>query len=207
MKYILSAIFLSFAIGSHGALNISEPGSAEVCLIVWNRGPGLILHTQRRTSQTCGDPANSLPFYRGYNSAEVDHYYTTSANLVNSNAAGWPLQEVAAFVFVTQEESTVPFYRLHSNAATDNFYTISTTERDNALNNGYVSVPTDPFTYIYPTQVCGSVPFYRLYHETKKDNFYTISEAEREAFIANQGYTDIEIAGYVLTATPTSQCA
>jgi hypothetical protein len=117
------------------------------------------------------------------------------------------LQEVAAFVFVTQEESTVPFYRLYSAAATDNFYTISTTERASALQNGYVSVTGDPFTYIYPTQVCGSVPFYRLYHETKKDNFYTISEAEREAFIANQGYTDIEIAGYVLPATPTNQCA
>ncbi|KAJ7330429.1 hypothetical protein DFH08DRAFT_623029, partial [Mycena albidolilacea] len=95
----------------------------------------------------------------------------------------------AAFVFVTQEESTVPLYRLSSAAATDNFYTISTTERDNAL---------DPMTYIYPTQVCGSVAFYRLFHKTKLVNFYTISEAERLDFITNQGYTDIEIAGYVL---------
>ncbi|KAJ7853432.1 hypothetical protein B0H13DRAFT_1642903, partial [Mycena leptocephala] len=148
-----------------------------------------------------------LPFYRGYNSAEVDHFYSTNVNLVNQAAAGWPLQEVAAFVFVTQEESTVPFYRLWSAAATDNFYTISATERASALQNGYILAPTDPFTYIYPTQVCGSVPFYRLYHETKKDNFYTISEAEREDFISNQGYTDIEIAGYVLPATPISVCA
>jgi hypothetical protein len=119
---------------------------------------------------------------------------------------GYAVQSVAALVFVTQEESTVPFYRLLSTTASDNFYTISTTERDNALQNGYVVVAGDPFTYIYPTQVCGSVPYYRLYHETKKDNFYTTSESERLDFIANQGYTDIEISGYVLPVTST-QCA
>ncbi|KAJ6563860.1 hypothetical protein B0H19DRAFT_942391, partial [Mycena capillaripes] len=154
---------------------------------------------------TCGDPIDARPFYRGYNPTEVDHFYTPNVNIVNQVNAGWPLQGVAALVFVAQEESTVPFYRLHSTSATDNFYTISTTERYNAINAGYLLVTGDPFTFIYPTQVCGSVPFYRLYHETKKDNFYTTSESERLDFIANQGYTDIEIAGYVLPVTST-QC-
>ncbi|KAJ7697616.1 hypothetical protein B0H17DRAFT_848393, partial [Mycena rosella] len=58
-------------------------------------------------------------------------------------------------------ESTAPFHRLYNTDATDNFYTMSTTERDNALNNGYVSVTTDPATYIYPTQICGSIPLFR----------------------------------------------
>ncbi|KAJ7918382.1 hypothetical protein B0H13DRAFT_1607407, partial [Mycena leptocephala] len=149
-----------------------------------------------------------LPFYRSYKSTVVDHFYTTNVNLVTDAAVGslYALQGVAALVFATQEESTVPFYRLYNDAATDNFYTISTTERDNALQNGYISAASDPFTYIYPTQVCGSVPFYRLYHQTKKDNFYTISESERLDFISNQGYTDIEIAGYVLPVT-AAQCA
>jgi hypothetical protein len=40
----------------------------------------------------------------------------------------------------------------------------------------------------------------------EKDNFYTISEAERLDFIANHGYTDIEIAGYVLPVTQSTQC-
>ncbi|KAJ7835423.1 hypothetical protein B0H13DRAFT_1652641, partial [Mycena leptocephala] len=155
----------------------------------------------------CGDPTNALSFYRVYNPTTVDHAYTTDVGVVNrSPANGYSLQCVAALVFVTQEESTVPFYRLVSSAASDNFYTISTMERDDALKNGYIVVANDAFTYIYPTQVCGSVPFYRLYHETKKDNFYTISESERADFIANQGYTDIEIAGYVLPVTCT-QCA
>ncbi|KAJ7848446.1 hypothetical protein B0H14DRAFT_2675874 [Mycena olivaceomarginata] len=183
MKHILSAIFVSLVVRSTGAL----------------------LTPATRSPETCGDPTDARPFYRAYNPTEVDHFYTTNVNLVNAANSGWPLQGVAALVFVTQEEATVPFFRLYSAAATDNFYTISTTERDAALQNGYVTVAGDPFTFIYPTQVCGSVPFYRLYHATKKDNFYTTSESERLDFIANQGYTDIEIAGYVLPVTST-QC-
>ncbi|KAJ7725691.1 hypothetical protein B0H16DRAFT_1593965 [Mycena metata] len=186
MKYILSAIFLSVVVR---ALHIPQSG--------------------RRSSETCGNPADAVPFYRSYSPTVVDHYYTADANFVNVFDSGYPLQGVAAFVFITQEESTVPFYHLYSVAATDNYYTISTTERDAAVQNGYIivngSVNDDPLTYIYPTQVCGSVPFYKLYNPTKLDNFYTASESERLDFIANQGYLDIEIAGYVLPATP-SQC-
>jgi hypothetical protein len=146
-----------------------------------------------------------MPFYRSYNPTVVDHYYITDVNGITDHAPSYALQEVAALVFVTQEESTVQFYRLWSSAATDSFYTISTTERDNALKNGYAVIATDPLVYIYPTQVCGSVPFYRLFHKTKLDNFYTTSESERQDFISNQGYTDIEIAGYVLPLRST-QC-
>ncbi|KAJ7467996.1 hypothetical protein FB451DRAFT_1257708 [Mycena latifolia] len=179
MKRTISFVFLSLWASLASAVNIRAP--AEI-----------------RTSETCGDPTNALPFYRGYDSAVVDHFYTTDVALVNAVVTTYPLQLVAGLIFVTQEESTVPFYRLYSKAAKDNFYTMSTTERDNALNNGYVSTPNNPVTYIYPTQICGSVPLYRLYNSVGKDNFYTTSESERLDFIANQGYTDIEIAGYVL---------
>jgi hypothetical protein len=40
-----------------------------------------------------------------------------------------------------------------------------------------------------------------LNHEKKFDNFYTTSEWERRDFISNLGYTNIEIAGYVLPVT------
>ncbi|KAJ7835624.1 hypothetical protein B0H13DRAFT_2369230 [Mycena leptocephala] len=139
MKYILSAIFLSVAVGLTGALHIPEPIPAE------------------------------------YNPTVVDHFYTNDISNLNAAVATYPVQGVAALVFITQEESTVPFYRLYSAALTDNFYTINTTERDSALNNGYV-FGNDPFNFIYPTQICGSVPFYRLNHEKKFDNFYTTSE-------------------------------
>ncbi|KAJ7807522.1 hypothetical protein B0H13DRAFT_1510919, partial [Mycena leptocephala] len=148
--------------------------------IILSRNSVNLPHTRKRSANTCGDPTDALPFYRGYNPTVVDHYYTVDVNAVNAavSSQGYPLQGVATLVFVTQEQSTVPFYHLYSSTATGHLYTISTTERDNALNNGYVPVAGDPITYIYPTQVCGSVPFYRLYHETKLDNFYTTLESE-----------------------------
>ncbi|KAJ7894427.1 hypothetical protein B0H14DRAFT_2559211 [Mycena olivaceomarginata] len=185
MKPILPAILLAATVSLTTARNIDKPST--------------------RSAATCGDPGVALPFYRGFKSTTVDHFYTTKVDLVdNSILAGYALQGVAALVFVTQEESTVPFYRLWKASATDNFYTTSTTERDNAIQNGYVLWTPDPQTYIYPTQICGSVPFYRLYNSAQQDNFYTTSESERLDFIT-QGYTDIEIAGYVLPVAST-QC-
>ncbi|KAF7349629.1 hypothetical protein MSAN_01689000 [Mycena sanguinolenta] len=145
------------------------------------------------------------PLYRSYNAAGVDHYYTVDADHVNQADSFWPLQKVAALVFVDQEESTVPFYHLFNGNAVDNYYTTSIAEVEVAINAGYVNISDDPLTYIYPTQICGSVPFYKLYSASQTDNFYTTSESERLDFIANQGYVDIEIAGYVLPLTP-SQC-
>ncbi|KAF8191940.1 hypothetical protein K438DRAFT_1830277 [Mycena galopus ATCC 62051] len=141
--------------------------------------------------RTCGDPGNAVPLYRSYNPTAVGHYYTAHADVVNKGDSGWPPQMVAALVFVDQEESTVPFYNLYNKVVP-------------ALKNGYVN-DTDPLTYIYPTQICGSAPFYKLYSASQTDNFYKTSESERLDFIANQGYADVEIAGYVLPLTP-SQC-
>ncbi|KAJ7468174.1 hypothetical protein FB451DRAFT_1258443 [Mycena latifolia] len=182
MKYLFSAIFLSVAVRLTGALHISEP-----------------------EKRTCGDPGNAQPLYRCYNPTGLDHYYTTSANNVNLHNSVWPFQEVAAMVFVDAEESTVPFYHVYSNAVIDNYYTTSMTEVEAALKNGYANATNDPLTYVYPTQICGSVPFYELYSASKTDHFYTTSESERLDFIANEGYTDVEIAGYVLPLSP-SQC-
>ncbi|KAJ7190442.1 hypothetical protein GGX14DRAFT_507223 [Mycena pura] len=128
----------------------------------------------------------------------------TSTSLMKEGVAKYPLQGVAAMVFVTNEESTVPFTRLFNPSATDTFYTTSTTELDAALQSGYSLVTGDPETFIYPTQICGSVPFYRLFNGNAKDNFYTTSESERTSFLS-QGYADVEIAGYVLPFE-ASQC-
>ncbi|KAF8195257.1 hypothetical protein K438DRAFT_1760918 [Mycena galopus ATCC 62051] len=188
--YNLPAIFLSVAVCVSSVFSFSGPAQDAA-----------------RSAETCGDPADAVPFYRLYYSPTVDHVYITDVNLINPAIQdGYSLETVPAMVFVTQEESTLPFYRLYNAAATDSFYTLNTTERDMALASGYVLQPSDPQTYIYPTQICGSVPFYRLYNSPSTDNFYTISETESiEA--ANQGYSYIGIAGYVLPQTAgDTQC-
>ncbi|KAF8195262.1 hypothetical protein K438DRAFT_1827164, partial [Mycena galopus ATCC 62051] len=189
MKHILSVIGLCLAVGLTSAWNIVDSPSAV-----------------ERSEQTCGDPVDALPFYRVYQASTVTHAYTTNTIIVqNAILEGWTLQGVAAMVFVTQEVSTVPFYRLYNAADTDEFYTLNTTELDMAMQNGYALVAGDPETYIYQTQICGSVPFYRLHSTAGKDDFYTISEAEMDEYIANQGYTYVEISGYVLPPAGT-QC-
>ncbi len=51
--------------------------------------------------------------------------------------------------------------------------------------------------WVFPTQVCGSVPLYRLVNAPIEDNFYTTNDAERKNVIANNGYVDESVAGYV----------
>ncbi|KAJ7734980.1 hypothetical protein B0H16DRAFT_1576995 [Mycena metata] len=96
-------------------------------------------HTEEPGLDGLPIPADALPFYRAYNPAGVDHFYTANVNVLLFSTGNYPLQEVAALVF------------------------------------------------------------------TKLDNFYTTWETERLDFIANQGYTEIEIAGYVLPLALT-QC-
>lgn len=140
-----------------------------------------------------------MPYYRLLSSALTDYYYTASAAQVDAVFGGpnsYALQGVAGLVFITQEESTVPFYRLTKFAV--NFFTANTTERDIAIQQGYQLTPNDPLTYIYPTEICGAVPFYRMVNAAAQENFYTTSQSERLDFLANQGYTDLGIAGYIL---------
>ncbi|KAJ7734848.1 hypothetical protein B0H16DRAFT_1695786 [Mycena metata] len=158
---------------------------------------------EMRTTETCGDPLNAVPYYRTYSSSFVSHALTANAPALNGGVLnGYGLQTVAGLVFVTQELSTVPFYRLQS--GNHIFYTTSTTERDAAIAAGYGVYTAEPVVYIYPTQVCGSVPFYRLYLAAAQDTVYTISQSERLEFIG-QGYEDVEIAGYLLPLGNT-QC-
>ncbi|KAJ6484915.1 hypothetical protein C8R45DRAFT_1075236 [Mycena sanguinolenta] len=157
--------------------------------------PAPVMET--RSDETCGDPLLAVPYYRTYSSSLISHAYTADVPALNGGIInGYPLQTVAGLVFVTQEVSTVQFYRL--SRAGHIFYTASTTERDNAIAAGYALYTAEPPVYIYSTQICGSVPFYRLFNAAAQDTFYTVSESERLDFITNQGYTDVEIAGYLL---------
>ncbi|KAF8179996.1 hypothetical protein K438DRAFT_1207071, partial [Mycena galopus ATCC 62051] len=66
-----------------------------------------------RSAETCGDPADAVPFYRIFDASIPARFYTPNvATVTTSIKTGYALETVAAMVFATQEESTVPFYRL-----------------------------------------------------------------------------------------------
>ncbi|KAF7350006.1 hypothetical protein MVEN_01302200 [Mycena venus] len=188
MRLLLSAVYFCITLAS--ALRVNEPAVV-----------------MSRDNQTCGDPSDVVPYYQHYSSAVTDYYYTADAALVNTviTSYHYTFQRVAGLVFITQQPSTVPFYRLYLSSGVD-FYTTNTTERDIAIKQGYAEGdPTDPLTYIYPTEICGAVPFYRIYKSSQQATYYTTSESEKLDFIANQGYVDQGIAGYILPLVP-SQC-
>ncbi|KAJ7898621.1 hypothetical protein B0H14DRAFT_2674914 [Mycena olivaceomarginata] len=187
MKHILSAILLSIVVGGFASAlnNIHTPSVAAT----------------ERSTETCGDPDETLAFYRLHAASVFAYSYSTDAGFVSGAILnnGYVLESVIGMVFVTQEESTVPCYFLSSGTLEDNFLTTNTTERDAAIAHGYNLLPTFQ-TYIYPTQICGSIPMYRLYNSAKTSNYFTTSESERLSAISTRGYADVEIAGYVLPA-------
>ncbi|KAF7375423.1 hypothetical protein MSAN_00430100 [Mycena sanguinolenta] len=181
MKHILSTIFLSIVVGLAAATNN--------------------LHTAGRSVQTCGDPDDTLPWYRANAPSQFEYVYSTDPAWISAiiQANGFILQTILGTVFLTQEESTVPCYFLSSSSLADNFITINATERDAAIAGGQYVLRTDFQTYIYPTEICGSIPVYRLYNSAKTSNFFTTSESERLSVISGSGYADLGIAGYVLS--------
>ncbi|KAF8195261.1 hypothetical protein K438DRAFT_1827157 [Mycena galopus ATCC 62051] len=145
-----------------------------------------------RSTDTCGDPANALPFFRMYYSPDIRYLYTANLNTVDAGMS-------SGYTFQGRVDS--PLYHLFSAAATDFLYTMNTTEVASAMGEGYATIANDPQTYIYPTQICGSVSFYTLYNAAKRSHFYTASETERLEFLADQGYADMGIVGYILPAS------
>ena len=126
--------------------------------------------------------------------ATDDHFYTTSAAERDTADAndGYHFEEIACYVYDSQQPGTVPLYRLYNGS--DHFYTTSAAERDTAdANDGYHF--EEIACYVYDSQQPGTVPLYRLYNGS--DHFYTTSAAERDTADANDGYHFEEIACYV----------
>lgn len=71
-----------------------------------------------------------VPFYRAYNSATVDHFYTTSATELEAAITnlGYVSQGTAGYIYPTQICGSLPLYRLVSTVLTDHFYTLSSAE-------------------------------------------------------------------------------
>ncbi|TDL16762.1 hypothetical protein BD410DRAFT_794966 [Rickenella mellea] len=92
--------------------------------------------------------AFTVPFFRLFNPAVSDHFYTTSAAERNNAVAngGYISEGTAASVFATQVCGSVPLFRLFNPNINDHFYTTSAPERDNAVaRGGYISEGTAAF--------------------------------------------------------------
>ncbi|KNZ77362.1 hypothetical protein J132_05790 [Termitomyces sp. J132] len=145
--------------------------------------------------QSCGDPANASPFFRLYNSGDVDHFYTLDASEgLSATNLGYTSEGVSSHIFPSEQPGSVPLYRLYSPGVTDHFYTIDAAERDSAVKLGYYLEGVAG--YIYPNAICGAVPFFRMYSANGGDHFYTTSTPERDSALGI-GYADEGIAGYV----------
>jgi predicted HAD superfamily Cof-like phosphohydrolase len=135
---------------------------------------------------------NTVPFYR---LERGDHFYTTSADeMAKALAAGYKFEEIAAYVYATENGETVAFYRLVNPRAgqNDHLYTTSVAEVNEAIATGGYKFEGIA-AYIYATENSGTVAFYRL---VSSSHFYTTSEAEKQKALAD-GYQSEGIAGYV----------
>ncbi|KAH7698939.1 hypothetical protein AAVH_33962, partial [Aphelenchoides avenae] len=98
-----------------------------------------------------------------------------------------------------QKATTVPFYRMYRLDVHDHFYTTNAAEVASAKAGGYAEEGVVGF--ILPAKAPNSVELYRLYRHENHDHFYTTSQPERANAIAQLGYKDEGIAGYVYQAS------
>ena len=80
--------------------------------------------------------------YSAYSHSAMDHFYTISQDDMDSaiKDGTYVSDGTAAYVYATSICGSIPFYRLYNPELQDNLYTTNTTERDDAMDNGYTFV-------------------------------------------------------------------
>ncbi|KAF7333394.1 hypothetical protein MVEN_02355100 [Mycena venus] len=156
-----------------------------------------ILLVVTSVTATCPSCSQATPFFRTYDGAGNNHFYTISASETARAVSSWSLEGVAAGIFPNQVENSAPLFRLYNAAVVDHAYTTSTTDVDVLVSQGYHMEPVAG--YVYTTQICGSVPLYGVYTSSGKDHMYTTSVPEKARAIAG-GWTDLGITAYVPVA-------
>lgn len=118
------------------------------------------------------------------------HYYTTDPN--DATSQGYTIEVMNFFhLYASAAADLRPLFRC-SKANGKPFY--STDTACEMLGGVLATVG-----FIAPVAECGAVPLYRVYHPVAGAHFYTVSAAEKDNAVANLGYQDQGIAGYVWT--------
>ncbi|KAJ7099293.1 hypothetical protein B0H15DRAFT_796976 [Mycena belliarum] len=171
-------------------------------------------HTTGRHPKHCPAPSAASKLYRFFQNDSAHYLYTTSAAAsAHAYAAGYEFDGVAARVFKTPQPATVPLHHVsnsNSNSNTntnynnhavqleDNFYTTDVRERDAVLAGAESARDEGVAAHVFARRICGSVPLYRLFNHGTGAHFYTADEEEREQALADGGYDEPAIAGFVL---------
>ncbi|MEK7599206.1 MAG: hypothetical protein AAB474_02005 [Patescibacteria group bacterium] len=147
-----------------------------------------------------------FPLYRLYNPAILKHLYTINENEKNYliKNSGWVYENVAGYLYETQQTETYPLYHLYNPVSFDHLYTMSSAEKKAAENAGYVYQAVSG--YLYSTQQSGTAPFYRMF-SVPGGHFYTMNAAEKNNATQNLGYIYEGITGFMHVFQDTSRRA
>ncbi|KAJ8503199.1 hypothetical protein ONZ45_g11084 [Pleurotus djamor] len=140
----------------------------------------------------------SIPFYRAFQPAVANHFYTTNQGEMDFATTwhGYQREVDAGRIFASEASGTVPLYRLWNAAVNDHFYITDAMIKDNAIRQGYRDEGIAG--YVLKSASCGSVPLHMLYSGAQKDHFYTTSEAEMIRARDLYKYVYEGVVGYVM---------
>lgn len=137
--------------------------------------------------------ATQQPFYRGFSSSSIDHFYTTSlTEIINAGSLGYQYEGIAGNLVTANDAlSSGPLYRAYSHSQRDHFYTASYPEFINAISlYGYTNEGVAGY------MVNSGVEFRRSYNGS--DHFYTKDYNEWINSAVNLGYALEGSAGLIL---------
>ena len=139
----------------------------------------------------------AVGFYRYWNQAVGDHYYTIGRDDAALATLGYQYEGCEASVLVTSAPGSVPLRRMWSTTNTDHYYTTDS-DVSGAEMLGYQLEPYSTGD-VFTSQEPGTVPLYRYWSAVNLDHFYT--PVRDDAAYAGRGYYEYEgIAAYVLPA-------
>jgi RHS repeat-associated protein len=158
-----------------------------------------------------------VPFYRAFNSSDVDHFYCSSESHINQAITGnYKFEGVEGYVGlhpfqVSGSDSLRPIYRFYSPSsftgkAKSHFYSSDSYQRDSLIEENWIYEGISgyginnlhtAYKKLYHTALNQTNP------DIRKDHFYTTSEVEKNSSIAKYGYQDQGFICYIFTNKDT----
>ena len=131
--------------------------------------------------------------YRWSNSTE--HFYTSFAE-EDAKPYGYSAEGIVFGLAATQQAGTISLYRLQKSG---HLYTTKSTERVNALNNGYNDEGV--IGYIFTAPATGLQPLYSWYNSKLELRFMSLYKDIEGPTVVAQGYIYEGVMGYVYAPT------